>query len=245
MHHFFIQPEQVEGDEVLLSPEQAHQLARVLRLEAGARICVLDGSGEECTAVLQEVAPARATARIVERQGCSREPRVSLSLGLALLKGERMEWAVQKATEVGVCEILPVACARSVVRLDEAGGAAKSQRWQKIAREAAEQCRRGRVPEVARPARLSSLLAHLAEFDCVLIADEVDTTPLAVALAPEAHRVLLLIGPEGGFAPDEVAAARAAGARPVSLGARILRAETAAVVGCALVLHEMETHAST
>lgn len=244
MHRFFIEPGQVCGDEVTLSPEQAHQIARVLRLSSGARVCVLDGRGRESEAVLMEVSPRHATARALEWQPATSEPRAHVALALGLLKGEKMDWAVQKATEVGAAEILPIQCARSVVRVDAERATSKVERWQRIAREAAEQCRRGRVPVVHPPLPLDSVLARAAEFDRILLADEAETVPLSAALSPALSatppRVLLLIGPEGSFAPEEAAAARAAGALSVSLGPRVLRAETAALVGTTLLLHHLE-----
>lgn len=244
MHRFFIEPNRIQGEQVTLSPEQAHQVARVLRLQPGARICVLDGRGRECEAVLEEVTPRHASAHALEWRPTSGEPRAHVALALGILKGEKMDWAVQKATEVGAAEILPVECARSVVRVDGERAAGKAERWQRIAREAAEQCRRGRVPEVSRPATLASVLARAPEFDRILLADEGETAPLSEALSPAPSgaslRILLLVGPEGSFTPEEAEAARAVGALPVSLGSRILRAETAALVGVALVLHHVE-----
>lgn len=255
MHRFFITPEQVDGHAIRLSPEQAHQVTRVLRLRAGQSICVLDGAGRECAALLTEVSPAHVIARAGAWQACEREPHVHLCLALGLLKGEKMDWAVQKATEVGATVIVPLCCARSVVRLREGRADGKTDRWQKIAREAAEQCRRGRVPRVTEPRSLPALLQRAAEFELLLLADEGEAAPLANALREREHpnalltsaareanrlRVLLLIGPEGGFDTEEARLAREAGAVPVSFGPRILRAETAAVVGAALVLHELE-----
>jgi len=250
MHRFFVSPDQIEDARVVLSAPQAHQVARVLRLRPGDPIGILDGSGAECAAVLEAVSPARAVARLQEWHLCPAEPRTHLALGLGLLKGEKMEWAIQKVTEVGASRILPVACARSVVRLEEERAAGKVRRWQQIAQEAAEQCRRGRVPQVAAPLSWPALLDHAAGADVTLLADEQEATPLAealrTALPPSQHdptqpaRVLLLVGPEGGFTPEETTAARAVGAIPVSLGPRILRAETAAVVGAALLLHLLE-----
>ncbi|MBI3945812.1 MAG: 16S rRNA (uracil(1498)-N(3))-methyltransferase [Armatimonadetes bacterium] len=259
MHHFHISPDQMNGDRVELTPEQAHQVARVLRLRPGDVICLLDGSCRECRAVLAEVSPGRVAARAGEWRRCAREPDARLCLALGLLKGEKMDWAVQKATEVGVCEVVPLLCARSIVRLEEGRDAGKVQRWQRIAREAAEQCRRARVPAISPPLSLGSLLERAAEFDLILLADEGESAPLSPALAAGMRkvkgerrtgnavglRVLLLVGPEGGFAPEETRRAQEAGAVAVSLGARILRAETAAVVGPALVLHELERTGGT
>lgn len=245
MHRFFVTPEHIEDERVTLAPEQAHQLYRVLRLRPGATICVLDGEGLEYIAELVELSTSTATARVQEKRPCRTEPRVRLCLGLGLIKGEKMDWAVQKATEVGAAEIVPLACAHSVVRVDAERAAGKVQRWQRIAMEAAEQCRRGRIPVVTLPQTPAQLLARVSEFDRMLLADEQETAPLAATLQPEMRRVLLLIGPEGGFAPEEAGAARTAGAISISLGPRILRAETAAVVGCALVVHELERGQTT
>lgn len=244
LHRFFVDPGQMEGSRVWLSPQQSHQAARVLRLRPGERVCILDGSGLEYLATLERVQTDGCLASITAQRLCPAEPRTHVCLGLGVLKGERMDWAIQKATEAGVGEVVPLDCARSVVRLEPDRASARVRRWQAIAQEAAEQCRRGRVPPIGAPAPLSAVLSRAVSYDLALLAFEGEAAPLADVVQagrpPEAgavQRVLLLIGPEGGFALEEVAAARVAGAIPVSLGPRILRAETAAAIATALVLH--------
>lgn len=259
MHRFLILPCQIHGEHATLRPEQAHQVCRVLRMKPGSAICVVDGRGQECAARLEEVSLRRVVVRLGLWRRCEREPKVHLCLGLGLLKGEKMDWAVQKATEVGVSEVVPLQCARCVVRWEEERGLGKVRRWQRIALEATEQCQRARVPVVGAPISFGSLLERAATFDWVLLAHEGASVSLPQALAagrravqgePQSNaetseawvapRVLLLVGPEGGFAPEEVRQAQEAGVVAVSLGARTLRAETAAVVGVALVLYELE-----
>ncbi|MDH7568446.1 MAG: 16S rRNA (uracil(1498)-N(3))-methyltransferase [Armatimonadota bacterium] len=243
MHHFFVAKDQVNGLEVRLAPPQVHQVVRVLRLRAGDRIVVLDGLGNELEAELVHVSPTGVTARGTAWRPSPREPRVHVALALGLLKGERMEWAIQKGTEVGVSRFIPVYCARSVVRLTDPRAAEKRARWQRVALEAAEQCRRGCVPTVDLPTPFDAVLGATSAFHLTLIAVESGGTPLRAvmeAARSETRQVLLLVGPEGGFAAHETRAALDAGLRPVSLGARVLRAETAAIVGTALLLHHLD-----
>lgn len=215
-----------------------HQLYTVLRLQAGAQIVLLDDQGQEFLVEIQQLTRERAQGLVLAKQAASREPAVQLTLYQCSLKADKFEWVLQKGTELGVACFVPVISERSIVRPAEAL-LKKYKRWQSILREAAEQCGRGRVPTLATPLnwpeaveqavglRLLPWEAHASSAgslrDCL-------TTQTA------ATTLNVLIGPEGGIAPAEVELASRAGWQVVSLGARILRSETAALASITLIM---------
>ncbi len=239
MHRFFVPRGALGGDEVALPSSVAHQLRNVLRMSPGAHIVVLDNSGWEYEVELTEVAPQGARGRIVSRSLSATEPRTKITLYQSFLKGQRFEFVLQKGTELGIVEFVPVISARCVVSSLE-HAERKAPRWEAIIREAAEQSRRGRLPELT-PAlffREACLRATRAG-QLALIPWEGETnTGLRQALdrTPRPFSVSLFVGPEGGFEEAEIAAAREAGVTPVRLGPRILRAETAGLVAASAIL---------
>ena len=241
MHRFFVLPEQIRDGRVRLTGEQARQIVRVLRLGVGDRIVVLDGRGSETEAEIVQATPAAVEAAVVDQRPCTTEPTVQLTLYQALLKRDKFEWVLQKGTEVGVARIVPVVTQRSLVqdtRLKEN----KLNRWQKILTEAAEQSHRGRVPELAAPLTWTQAIDDAARADLALVAWAKASRPLRDILtdAQSIRSLALFIGPEGGFTAAEVKQAAGAGIQSFSLGPRILRTETAAVVASALALYELE-----
>lgn len=223
-----------EGRAVALEGAAAHRIARVLRLRAGERIALFDGSGVEAIAELVGVSPARIDAAIVSVRPGLPEPPVRVTLCQSVVKGERFEWALEKGTEIGVARFVPLLTERNVVRPAEG---AKLERWRRIVIEAAEQCGRCVVPEVAAPVTFEEALRRLKPPAILPYEGERQMT-LAKALdalgRPEA--LTILIGPEGGFTRPEVERAVSRGAQPVSLGPRILRSETAGIVATTLAL---------
>lgn len=243
MHRFFIPPAWIRGEIVLLGDDVAHQLRHVLRLRSGARIVVLDDRGWEYEVELLTVEHKAARGTICERRPAAGEPSVRVTLAQALLKKDNFEWVLQKGTEIGVTRFVPLITARTVAAGDEGIGLAKRERWARIVREAAEQSRRGALPVIEAPSTLSAALNSLSA-DLTLIAwEEERATSLRDTLARlrevDAPQVTIFVGPEGGFTAEEVAQARACGAVAVSLGTRILRAETAATAAALLVLYEL------
>lgn len=243
MHRFFIPPAWIRGEIVLLGDDVAHQLRHVLRLRPGARIVVLDDRGWEYEVELLTVEHKAARGTICERRPAGGEPAVQVTLAQALLKKDNFEWVLQKGTEIGVTRFVPLITARTVAAGDEGISPAKRERWARIVREAAEQSRRGALPVIEAPSTLSAALNSLSA-DLMLIAwEEERATSLRDTLAPlrevDAPQVTIFVGPEGGFTAEEVAQAQACGAVAVSLGARILRAETAATAAALLVLYEL------
>lgn len=238
MHRFFISPEQIAGHHVHFRADQARQLRDVLRLRPGDAVAVLDDTGQVYRVRLEHLSRERTDGVIESRGAAGGEPAAQLTLYQSLLKREKFEWVLQKGTELGVARFAPVISRRGLVR--EAGD--KLDRWRRIIAEAAEQSGRGRLPELRRPVALEDALRDAPAYARALIpweAAEDGGIRAALAGLPTAPAVALFIGPEGGFDPAEIERARAAGVLPITLGPRILRTETAALVAVALALHEL------
>ena len=242
MHHFFVTESGCKGDLVRLSAEQAHQVCHVLRLKPEDSIVVLDNSGFAYDVALTEVTKREATGRITGKRPASGEPRRQITLFQSLLARDKFEMVLQKGTEVGVSRFVPIQTDRSLLRAKQID-ANKITRWQRILTEAAEQSHRGRIPEIEQPVGFAEALAQFGQFDRVLIAAPSDESPTLRQVLMQDDRapasVAILIGPEGGFTEQEVALAGEKGAVAISLGPRILRTETAAIVAPALVLYEL------
>lgn len=229
-----------------LEGEAFHHLCRVLRLKEGDRLYALDGQGTLYHVTLDAVSKDRATGTVTGSEPAGGEPPVPITLAAAIPKGERWEWILQKATELGVSRILPLMTSRTVVQIDPRKAQDKLARWQKIVLEAAEQCERGRVPEVLPPmtwnAFLKSAAADAAAPSLMLACLERagDAIPQVLAASPRPSSVTVLVGPEGGFSPQESDEALALGAKGISLGKRILRAETASLAVLAMLAYHYE-----
>lgn len=246
MHRFFVSPTDFAQQPVVLVGEQAHQVRRVLRLRLGETVMLLDGQGGAGEAVLVELDERSARFKVMRRWQAPREPAVHITLYQAVLKGERFGWALQKGVEVGISRFVPLVCERSVV-VDLDAVEDKRDRWQRIIQEAAEQSGRTHLPELL-PAQFFSGAVQMSEEaedvqDLRLIPWEGEqelrlSTALRACNLTGETRIQLFIGPEGGFAEAEIALARHYRIQPVSLGPRILRAETAGVVAAAAILYQ-------
>lgn len=242
MHHFFIPPQNLTDRQVILTGEQARQVAQVLRLRPGERLVVLDNTGWEYEVRLTAVSRDQVTGDVVDRRTAVGEPVIHLTLYMALLKREKFEWVLQKGTEVGVSRFVPVITQRTLAQ-DTEIKPGKQERWHKILTEATEQCRRGRIPALAAPMKLADALAqHGAEMALIPWEGVDAASTKAVGLkglfaGTIPASAALFIGPEGGFAPEEIELAKQHHVQPVTLGKRILRAETAALVAASLLLH--------
>ena len=213
-----------------LAPDQAHHVARVLRLAVGAAVVLFDGCGSEHSAVITHIAKARVTLQVGASRAVDRESPLAVMLAQGISSGERMDFTIQKAVELGVAAIRPLASHRSVVRLDAARALKRAAHWQAIAIAACEQCGRNTVPQVLPVMDFTDWLAHEARQAAtlrVLLSPEGQAT-LGVLSRPSGM-VTLLAGPEGGLSPQEQQDALSTGFTPVRLGPRILRTETAAL----------------
>lgn len=234
MHRFFVSPKQIEDGCVTIEGEDFKHITKVLRLGNEESIEVCDGNGRDHIAVVEQVGKDSLTCHIAESRPSAGENRsLHLTLFQGLPKGQKMESIIQKCVEVGVASVVPFSSKRTVVQLGDKKDK-KAQRWQRIAYEAAKQSKRGRVPEICEPMPLSKILDILDNYDLVLVAYEAEEEKMLksvlMTLEFDPENVGVIIGPEGGFAPEEVEALEEAGAYSVSLGKRILRTETAGVV---------------
>lgn len=238
MHRFFISPTSIEGEVARLEGLQARQVSRVLRARKGDHLVLLDNCGSEYLVELAAINDAHVAARVLERRPAPCEPRLSVTLYQGMLKGKRLDWVLQKGTEMGVAGFVPLLCQRCVATPSEGR---RGRRWAGIVKEAAEQSERGRLPQVS-PAMPFHEACRRAPVPSFLLWERTGVPGLKETLRRNELSLLaeagLFVGPEGGFAPEEVAYAEACGVLPVSLGRRILRGETAGVVASALVLYE-------
>lgn len=242
MHRFFVDPKHLLGDRILFPTETAHQIRNVLRLRPGSSVQVLDNSGAEYEVILRQVDRQQVVGEAVAKRPSPNEPSVKLTLYQALMKRDKFEWVLQKGTEIGVSHFVPIITQRSLVQTVDIK-ANKQARWHKILIEAAEQSRRGCIPELHPPQTLAHALAnHPAQPG--LIAWEGEENFGLREVFGDSERpshISIFIGPEGGFSPEEIETAKAVGIQAITLGKRILRAETAALVASALVLYQLNS----
>ena len=241
MHRFFVSPDCIDGQDVRLPDNVARQLSRVLRLKPGDRIIALDDSGWEYVVTLTAVDSNAAWGVVTDKQVSTGEPDVRLVLYQGMLKSDRFEFVLQKGTELGVSAFVPVSCARSVAKGDSAS---RSVRWRKIITEAAEQSGRGRIPILKKPSEFFDACDAYGGLAIIPWEEEGGTGLRSVLKRWKADdlgisSVSIFIGPEGGFTREEVEYARSKGIVAVSLGKRILRAETAGIATAAAVLYEL------
>lgn len=214
------------GGEVVLTGAEAHHAAAVRRVRVGEEVTVGDGRGGRLSGAVEEATPARVTVRVTART-VTEPPRPRLVLVQALAKGDRDELAVQAATELGVDEIVPWQAARSVSRWDAAKAAKGVARWSAIVREAAKQAHRLWVPEVTSPVTTRQLAARAAQSRMLILEPTAEAALSALDLTAGDGDLVLVVGPEGGIAPEELTALTAAGATLVRLGETVLRTSTA------------------
>lgn len=224
MRQFFAPRSAIGPDGTLmLEGEEFRHAVKVLRLRPGDRFWATDGQGTQYLAEVESLTRQALRGRILDRRVNAGEPETHVALAFAVPKGERADFLVEKATELGVMELIPLRTERSV--RDAAGRVA---RWQRVALAAVKQCGRSRLPQIHRPLDFPEVVGILRDYHVGFIADPQASTGLPRSPLPS--RILLLVGPEGGFTEEEVALAREAGFQAVRLGNRILRIETAALV---------------
>ena len=238
MARFFVEPQQMQVDSVILTGENA-QHAKVLRLKAGEQVLVCDGAGKECVCCVEGMASGEVFLTVLQRRDASSEAAVHVSIYLGFPKSDKLEHVIQKATELGADEIIAFPAARSVSRPDEKSLKKKLERWQKIAASAAEQSGRGRIPQVLVLDSYKAALERAASADKALMFYENEhATTLRMALESGPFKtVSMLTGPEGGLEEKEVQQAIDAGLQVCTLGRRILRCETAPLCALSAIMY--------
>lgn len=247
MHRFYVKPDYIKDKLAIITGDELKHLRQVLRLKTGDSIKVFDGLGREYDGVIKLVGQDEASVELEEASINHRESPVDIWLVQGLPKGDKMEFIIQKATELGVKGIIPFMSQRSIVRLKDKNKAEKVKRWQKVAIEACKQCRRSYIPHVTSPQRLVDILNQLPTDRIILIPWEEGGRPLKDVLQDEEVHIennaskkiiYILIGPEGGLEEHEVTAFKEYGAIPVTLGPRIMRTETAGLVSIAVTMYQ-------
>ena len=240
---FYATPDSFNSDKTsaTLNADETRHLRDVLRLTAGDEVYAFDGEGREFRSVIAEVDRTSARLRIIEEgSSASPESALNLTLAVALLKGEKFDLVVQKATELGVTSLIPIITSRADVKIksdDDAGR--KVTRWRRIALEATKQCGRARLMRIERPVNFSDLVDQSVDALRFMFAERGGSSfdSLLNASTAKPDNLLALIGSEGGFSDEEIDQARAPGWKIVTLGGRIVRAETAAIAIAALLQH--------
>lgn len=225
------------GEEAPLGPDETHHLTRVLRLRPGDRVSVFDGAGREFLAEVSSAARSNARVRLLEPSAPAAEPQVPFSLVQGVLKGQAMEEAVREATMIGAASIEPIVTARVAVKASLITKAETIDRWRRVALASVRQCRRAVLPIVREPIAFSEWLVSARHpMKLILVEPSADTTPVSfrsLMTRPAPSSAALIVGPEGGWAGEEIDAAAAAGCLPVTLGTLTLRADAVALAaGC-------------
>lgn len=245
MYHFFVEPSQIQGKRIVITGGDVNHIKNVLRMKIGEEIAVSNGEdGKEYRCGIEAFSEDEVICglRFIKEDGVELPSKIALFQGLP--KADKMELIVQKAVELGVGEIIPVAAGRSIVKLDEKKAKAKVSRWQGIAEAAAKQSRRGIIPKISEVMSMKEAIAYAGSMDVRLIpyelAEDMTKTKEIISGIRPGESVAVFIGPEGGFEEKEIAAAMERGFLPVTLGRRILRTETAGFTVLAWLMYHLQ-----
>ncbi|WP_341348267.1 RsmE family RNA methyltransferase [Paenibacillus sp. FSL H3-0469] len=247
MQRYFVTPAQFGADKVSIDGEDARHIAKVMRGKAGDKLIVSDGVSREALAEIADIEIGLVTVSILEPLAMTHEPRIQITVAQSLPKGDKLETVIQKCTEIGAVAFTPFLSERTIVQYDERKESKRVERWRKICKEAAEQAHRNIVPQVNSPLSWKQLLQSFSGYDAVYFCYEKEeglqlrsaAAPWLASLPQEAAaKVMIVVGPEGGFSTEECRLAEEAGAVSVGLGPRILRCETAGMVAAACILYE-------
>ena len=244
MHHFFVTPDQVDEKNIYIEGSDVNHMRNVLRMKTGGQVEVSDGNNLKYLCEIVDYETDKAVLKILERRKADTELSSKLYLFQGLPKSDKMELIVQKAVELGAYKIVPVATKRCVVKLDAKKAEKKVERWNSIAESAAKQAGRSIIPEVSEVMSYQAALRMVKELDVVLIpyelAEGMEETKAVIKAMKSGQSVGIFIGPEGGFEQEEVEEAVMQGAKPVTLGRRILRTETAGMAMLSILMFELE-----
>ncbi|MEW5718789.1 MAG: 16S rRNA (uracil(1498)-N(3))-methyltransferase [Chloroflexota bacterium] len=242
MHRFFVSPQAIRDNRVVMRGTVVHQIRDVLRMNPGGEFVLLDNSGYAYRAEIVTIDRDVLRGRVVEKWKLDTEPTTRVTLYQGLLKGQKFDWVLQKGTEMGVAAFVPVLAARCIVGSLGDVSEARMERWQRIVVEAAEQAGRAALPHIGAAMLFANACEYAARGGLSLIPWEGEhSCGLREALqdVSRSKEINLFIGPEGGFAEEEIAIARDHSIVPISLGPRILRAETAGLAAAAAILYEL------
>ncbi len=244
MYQFFVPPENIQGNRILITGEDVNHIKNVLRMKVGEEIAVSNGEdGKEYRCGIVDIGEdILCELRFIKEDGVELPSKITLFQGLP--KADKMEFIVQKAVELGVYEVVPVSMKRCVVKLDEKKQKNKIARWQSIAEAAAKQSKRNIIPQINPVMTMKQAISYAKEMDILFVPYELaedmpKTRELFEAIKPGQH-VGFFIGPEGGFDEEEIRETMEAGAQPITLGKRILRTETAGLAVLSVLMYQLE-----
>lgn len=235
MAWFFTEP--FEGQHHIITGENAVHIEKSLRMKIGEALTLVDGDGMQYSCIIESFSGGCVEVRAEKKFRCENEPDVHITLYQSLPKGDKMDFIIQKAVELGVSSIVPVISARCISRPDEKSSAKKLQRWNKIALQAAQQSRRGIIPEVMPVITFSEAAENLCESDCNIIFYECGGERVGNIITRNFDRINIFIGSEGGFEKSEVEKIKDKGGTAATLGKRVLRAETAPLAALSIIMY--------
>ena len=245
MQQFFAEPSWIREGRIFLEGSDVNHIKNVLRMRPGEDVRISDGSGRVFLCCISAYEEKTAVLDILKELDADTELPSKITLFQGLPKGDKMDWIVQKAVELGAYSVVPFAAGRSIVKLDEKKAKKRQERWQLIAKGAAEQSGRGLIPEVQQVKTFPEALKMASGLDVVLIpyelAEGMDKTARIIEEIRPGQSVGVFIGPEGGFEDEEIRRARESGAEPVTLGKRILRTETAGLSVLSILMYHLES----
>lgn len=242
MSRFYVPKDSIKGDLITIKGSQAHHILDVMRLKKLDKVVTFNGTGNEYIGFISDTKASSLTVEIVERRAPKGKSRCVITLIQAIPKKEKMDHIVEKAVELGVYSIAPVFTGRTIPSWDESKRIDQVERWRRIATEASKQCGRSDIPHVSEITGFEDSLKNADEYDLGLIAAlSGETVPLKAAIKDfKAGAVALAIGPEGDFMPAEIARAKEAGFKLISLGPRVLKSDTAALAALSILGYEFE-----
>ena len=245
MHHFFVTPDQVRDNEIQINGTDVNHIKNVLRMKHGETLEISDGNNKKYICQIESMSAEEITLSILETLENNTELPSKLYLFQGLPKSDKMELIIQKAVELGVYEIIPVATKRSVVKLDDKKAAKKVERWNSIAEGGAKQSGRAIIPKVKEVLSYREAISYAKQLDVLLIpyelAEGMEETKNIIDAIKAGQSIGIFIGPEGGFEKEEVDFAVAEGAKAVTLGKRILRTETAGLTMLSILMYHLES----
>lgn len=244
MPRFFVSPDKIAGEKITIDTDDVNHIRRVLRLSEGDVIEVCDSSGFDYSSKIEEIGDKSVVCSILSKKKSVTESSIKVTLYQGIPKGAKMDYIIEKTTELGIFSVVPVLMSRCVVKLENKKAEQKKQeRWQRIAEAAAKQSGRGIIPKIDMPKPIDEAIAEMKKSSLSIAPYECEDVsrlkPVLQGASPTPADISIMIGPEGGFDPSEISKIRDAGILTVTLGKRILRTETAGEAVLAMIMYEM------
>ena len=244
MPKFFVEPDKVADDIIYIDTDDVNHIRRVLRMDVGSRITICDSCGIDYEAEINSMSDKQIICSIIQQHKSDSEPEIEVVLYQGIPKASKMEYIIQKTTELGINKIVPVCMSRCVSKIENNKDAdKKTARWQKIAEAAAKQSGRGIIPEIGKPIEFAQAVLELGELDKAFApyeCEQANTIKNEIKGVKGSTKVGFIIGPEGGFAQSEISLLKETGIPCVTLGKRILRTETAGEAVLAMLMYETD-----